>query len=190
MRRANAEQVVLVNQLNEVLGERPKSEVHSAKTPLHRGFSVFVFARDGRLLVQRRSEQKQTWPLAWSNSCCGHPNLGESDVDAARRRLKAELSLTVDQIDVLLPDYRYCCVRDGIMENELCPVLVATTEHEPVPNPKEVAEIRWVSWPVFLAETERVDTEFSEWCVEEARLLQQHERFLEFLAGCSDRPSS
>lgn len=37
------ELVVLVDEENNIIGTMPKSEVHSANTPLHRAFSVFLF---------------------------------------------------------------------------------------------------------------------------------------------------
>jgi isopentenyl-diphosphate delta-isomerase len=67
------EEVVLVDEENNILGTMPKSLVHGEKTPLHRAFSAFIFNYDKKLLLQQRSHVKKTWPLAWSNSCCGHP---------------------------------------------------------------------------------------------------------------------
>ncbi len=41
---------------------------------LHRAFSVFLFRpRDGRLLLQKRSDEKITFPGMWTNTCCSHP---------------------------------------------------------------------------------------------------------------------
>ena len=110
------EQVVLVDDDNAVIGTMPKALVHTASTPLHRGFSVFLFDEGGRLLLQQRSRSKKTWPLAWSNSCCGHPGLDEPDEDAARRRVRFELGAEAMDVRLFLP-YRYQCVKDGVMEN-------------------------------------------------------------------------
>ena len=175
------EAVVLVNEQNEVVGTMPKADVHQATIPLHRAFSSFIFrASDEQLLLQQRSAKKQTWPLVWSNSCCGHPGLGESNADAARRRLKTELGLEPTILEEVAP-YRYCFTRDGIMENEICPILVGIVDHEPVINLDEVEAVRWSEWNVFLEEIEHALTPFSEWCVEEARILQQTPRFKELI---------
>lgn len=40
---------------------------------LHRAFSCFVFDSNGKLLLQRRAEEKITFPLLWTNTCCSHP---------------------------------------------------------------------------------------------------------------------
>ena len=140
----STELVVLVDEQNIVLGTMRKADVHSARTPLHRGFSTFVFrSSDKHVMLQQRSAKKKTWPLAWSNSCCGHPGPDESNVDAARRRLKYELALIPTLIDEVAP-YRYCFTKDGTMENEICPILVAIVNHEPVINQEEVRVVCWM----------------------------------------------
>jgi isopentenyl-diphosphate delta-isomerase len=116
----------------------------------------------------------------WSNSCCGHPGPGESTIDAARRRLKYELGLDPRFLEEVAP-YRYCFTRDGIMENETCPILVGIVEHEPVINPDEVEAVRWREWNAFLEEIALDPTSFSEWCVEEARILQKTPRCRELI---------
>lgn len=145
--------------------------MHGETTPLHRGFPCFIFrARDWHLLLQQRSARKRTSPLTWSNSCCGHPDRTESAVQAARRRFKYELGLEPTLLVEAAP-YRYCFTRDGVMENEICPVVVGVVADEPIAHPDEVAATRWVRWDVFLADIERNSGQFSEWCIEEARII-------------------
>lgn len=170
------EVVVLVGEDNNVLGTMPKSEVHGKVTPLHRGFSCFLFNTEGKLLLQQRSRKKKTWPLVWSNSVCGHPALGESNVDAAKRRLQFELGMGATRIEEVAP-YRYRFVREGVMENEICPILVGFTEQEPKPNPDEVEAIRWVDWPSFIEETAKSGSGYSEWCIEETAILAKSDVF-------------
>lgn len=172
-----SELVVLVDESNSVLGTMPKSEVHRAETPLHRGFSLFLFNGTGEVLLQQRSAAKKTWPLVWSNSCCGHPALGESNADAARRRLQEELGMRAVSIQEISP-YRYKCSRDGVMENEICPILAGFSNDEPRLNPVEVEAVRWMPWRSFLKEIETHADRYSLWCVEEARILSGHPRFL------------
>jgi isopentenyl-diphosphate delta-isomerase len=177
----SAEEVVLVDEDNRVLGTMPKFSVHGKTTSLHRGFSLFLFDRVGRLLLQQRSHTKKTWPLIWSNSVCGHPALDESNVDAAKRRLAYELGMSATRIEEISP-YRYTFVRDGVMENEICPILAGFTDEEPKPNPEEVEAVRWVAWPEFLQEIETRPNFYSEWCEEEARILAAHSHFQEVFA--------
>lgn len=176
------ELVVLVDEGNNVLGTMPKSEVHQEKTPLHRAFSSFIFrTSDGKFLLQQRSGKKKTWPLMWSNSCCGHPGPGESNVDAARRRLKDELGLDPIMLEEVAP-YRYCFSREGVMENEICPIVVGFVDKEPTLNPDEVEAVRWVDWVEFIEETKRHPKRYSEWCVEETAILENDNRLKELFA--------
>jgi len=174
--------VVLVDENNNQIGTMPKSEVHGLETPLHRAFSAFVFNSKGQILLQQRSHLKKTWPLVWSNSCCGHPLPDESNLDAAKRRLIDELGLNVSQIEEVSP-YRYCFTRFGVMENEICPILVGFTDQEPLINPEEVENTVWMDWEDFLKEIKNNQNgKWSEWCIEEAQILQQNHRFQELLA--------
>ncbi len=175
MDEAFQEEVVLVDQMNNVVGTMPKFLVHGTSTPLHRGFSLFLFDRSGRLLLQQRGRMKKTWPLVWSNSVCGHPALGESNTDAAKRRLAYELGMGAERIEEIAP-YRYTFIRDGIMENEICPILIGVTEEEPRPNPSEIEAVRWVAWSEFLEEIGSRPGSYSEWCEEEARIISMHPR--------------
>jgi len=166
------ELVVLVDEANNVIGSMPKSEVHGETTPLHRAFSAFIFNSSGQILLQQRSHLKKTWPLVWSNSCCGHPLPDETNPSAALRRLDFELGLKLDQIQEVAP-YRYCFSRFGVMENEICPILVGFSNSQPNPNPDEVEAVTWMDWSDFLAETsQNQDGKWSEWCVEEAQILE------------------
>ncbi len=176
------ELVVLVDEKNNVLGTMPKAEVHQAQTPLHRAFSLFLFNKNKELLLQQRSAKKKAWPLAWSNSCCGHPGLDEENEVAIKRRLKAELGMEKVNIFGSLP-YRYCFSKDGIMENEICPVFFGTTDEDPDINHDEVETIRWVKWADFLKEIAEDSAEvFSPWSKEEARLLADHPEFVKFIS--------
>jgi isopentenyl-diphosphate delta-isomerase len=173
----NDELVVLVDENNKVLGTAAKLETHNANTPLHRGFSVFLFNRQGNLLLQQRSKTKKTFPLVWSNSCCGHPKLNESSVDAAKRHLEHELVIKNVNVLEIISDYRYKVSMNGVFENEICPILVCFTDKQPIPNKNEVESLRWVPWKKFLIETKDSANAYSLWSREEAWLLSKNEKF-------------
>lgn len=175
------EYVVLVNDQNKVLGTSEKLSTHYTNTPLHRGISVFIFNKEGNLLLQQRSHQKKTWPLVWSNTCCGHPKLEETSIETAKRRLAYELGITDAEIIVILPDYRYRFERQGIYENEFCPVMVGTTNQHPAINPDEVEAVKWIPWEQWLKEVENNPQGYSQWCVEETNLLKKNKEFHRFL---------
>jgi len=180
-RRSNDELVVLVNENDEPVGTACKRTLHGPDTPLHRAFSLFVLNRSGELLLQQRSSSKPTWPLEWSNSCCGHPGPGESTEDAARRRAVEELGLTLLLLYNVLPNYRYRAQKDGVTENEICPVLVGLASGQAVPNPSEVHAVKWVRWEDFVESLAQPDA-YTPWCREEAALLDASPEFHSILA--------
>lgn len=149
--RSDAEElVVLLDEGRRPAGTMLKSAVHSADTPLHLAFSVYVFDGRSRFLATRRAMTKRAWAGVWTNSCCGHPGPGERPADAARRRLREELGLRADRLELVLPDFAYRATGpDGIVENEVCPVFVATVTGDPTPDPSEVADWLWVAWADF-----------------------------------------
>ena len=99
--------------------------------------------------------------------------LNERTDQAAARRLAFELGLRGIELEMALPHFRYRAEKDGIVENEICPVFVGFTDQEPSLNPDEVAETKWVPWDDFLRSIGRSDCELSPWAVEEGHLLEE-----------------
>lgn len=160
----HAELVVLLSEAGEPIGVADKIAVHTTDTALHLAFSCHVANADGLVLVTRRALGKLTWPGVWTNSFCGHPAPGETMEDAIARRARDELGLTVTDIELVLPDFRYRAVdASGIVENEVCPVYRAVTTDAVVANPDEVAEFAWVAPGSLLAAAEAAPFAFSPW---------------------------
>jgi len=174
--------VVLVDELDRPIGTAPKNDVHHSQTPLHRAFSVFLFNKQGEFLMQQRAFSKKTWPGVWSNSCCGHVRPNETNEAAAFRRVRYELGLTKVGLTLALPDFRYRAERDGIVENEICPVFVGVTDEEPKHNPDEIETVKWVDWDEFIALTGDPNTDISPWAVLEVKELLKCEVFVNVLS--------
>jgi isopentenyl-diphosphate delta-isomerase len=170
------EQVVLLDNDGNAVGVADKATVHTHDTALHLAFSCHVFNPEGQVLVTRRALSKLTWPGVWTNSFCGHPAPGESVEDGVARRALIELGITVGELRLVLPDFRYRAVdASGIVENEVCPVYRAVTTDAVVANPAEVAEWRWVDPDSLVAAASAAPYAFSPWLVWQ---LEQVERTL------------
>jgi isopentenyl-diphosphate delta-isomerase len=166
------ELIVLVDDDGAAIGALPKALVHHGETPLHRAFSAYLFADDGRLLVTRRAAAKATFPGMWTNTVCGHPGPGEDDGAAITRRADFELGLRVGEVRPALPGYRYRAEFRGVVENEICPVYVGRFEGSPAPDPAEVDAWELLDWAAFRERQATEGDAWSPWCREQARLLE------------------
>lgn len=84
----------IVNADGEVIGSATRAECHSGSMLLHPVVHLHVFASDGSLLLQKRSEDKDIQPGKWDTSVGGHVDYGETIIDALRREAAEELGLT------------------------------------------------------------------------------------------------
>jgi isopentenyl-diphosphate delta-isomerase len=163
--------VVLADSDGRPCGTADRKTVHTTDTPLHFAFSCHLVDAD-RLLMTRRALSKRTWPGVWTNSFCGHPRPGESVEDAIHRYAGRELGIDVEGLRCVLPDFRYRAVdASGVVENEICPVYVASPVGVLHPDPDEVAEYAWSDISDVWGLAERSPWAVSPWFVEQVRSL-------------------
>lgn len=166
------ELVVLVDDDGNPVGSAPKATVHSAETPLHLAFSCYLRRDDGQILMTRRALSKKTWAGVWTNSFCGHPAPGEDFVEALRRRARQELNVDVEDVEVVVEDFRYMAVdTGGVMENEICPVFTAQIVGDPIPDKDEIAEWSWVKPESLVQSFAHTPFVYSPWLREQLPLL-------------------
>ena len=154
------ESVILVDEHDNMLGTMEKMAVHRLGK-LHRAFSVFIFNGAGELLLQQRAFEKYHSAGKWSNACCSHPRPGESNIDAACRRLKEEIGLECE----LTPGFSFVYRAEfgELTEYEFDHVFFGTTEQIPVPDPLEVAAWQYVSPEELKKKLEQEPEKFTEW---------------------------
>jgi isopentenyl-diphosphate delta-isomerase type 1 len=109
---------------------------------LHRAFSVFVFDRSARLLLQRRALDKYHSGGLWSNTCCSHPRPGERPIDAAHRRLEEEMGFDCPLTGGYAFTYKVD-VGNRLVEHEFDHVFVGQFDGEPRPDGAEVSGWAW-----------------------------------------------
>src|SRR5215212_4288067 len=84
----------VVNERDEVIDRKPRSEVHRLGL-LHRAVHVLVFNASGEVFLQKRSMLKDRQPGVWDSSTSGHVDSGEDYDICAERELREEIGLTV-----------------------------------------------------------------------------------------------
>jgi isopentenyl-diphosphate Delta-isomerase len=140
-------QVELVDEDGVPVGSATVDVAHRAPGRLHRAFSVFLRDAAGRVLLQQRAAVKTRFPLRWANTCCGHPLPGEEVAVAASRRLIEEIGVGgVELVEIGVYSYYADDPASGRAEYEYDHVLLGDLPagHDPVPDPDEVAALRWV----------------------------------------------
>lgn len=80
----------MVNDLDEVVGQLSRSEVHRLGLT-HRAVHVLVFNQRGDVFLQKRSQLKDRQPSLWDSSSSGHVDTGEDYDACALRELSEEL---------------------------------------------------------------------------------------------------
>ena len=136
------ENVILVDKNDAQIGTMPKMEAHE-KAVLHRAFSVFVMNGNGETMLQQRAADKYHSPLLWTNTCCSHQRVGESNIAAGQRRLQEEMGF-VTELDELISFIYKAPFDNGLTEHEFDHVMIGRYEGTPNINPVEVADWKWM----------------------------------------------
>jgi len=149
------EMCLVVDSDDNVIGTETKLVCHKDDGISHRAFSVLIFDSLGRLLVQKRSSEKITFPGVWANSCCSHPlnivteNEGSNGVEnAARRKLEQELGIPVEITETWsfrhIGRMEYSCRwDDDWIEREIDHIMVVHADTEVKHNENEISDVLW-----------------------------------------------
>lgn len=137
------EQVILVNEKDEQIGLMEKIEAHE-KALLHRAFSVFVVNDHQQIMLQQRAHSKYHSPGLWTNTCCSHQREGETNIQAGKRRLREEMGFETELQELFHFIYK-APFDNGLTEHELDHVMIGHYNGDPILNPHEVADFKWMT---------------------------------------------
>lgn len=171
------EEVVLVDDMDNIAGRMEKLEAHR-QGALHRAFSVFIFNRQGELLLQKRAAGKYHSAGLWSNTCCGHPRPGEQILSAAARRLFEEMGIDCTLYYVFKFAY-FARLSETMAEHEIDAVFFGISDALPIVNPDEAAEYGYVGMLELeqdLAENPEKYTKWLQICF--TKVLEQYKLFI------------
>ncbi len=115
-------------------GVAPRSLVHR-RGLWHRAVNVFLFRKDGRLIIQRRQWSKDVCPGKWDLSVAEHLKPGETYEQGAFRGLQEELGVggvmlepiggifrfQLDVAERMLKDHELAQSFRGVFEGEIRP---------------------------------------------------------------------
>lgn len=157
----NQEYVILVNEQDQVIGQMEKIEAHE-KAVLHRAFSVFILNDKNEIMLQQRAKSKYHSPLLWTNTCCSHQRINESNVQAGKRRLQEEMGFDTELKELFHFIYK-APFDNGLTEHELDHVMIGYFNDEPQINPNEVESWKWSSVEAIKNDMQDNPDEYTVW---------------------------
>ncbi len=155
------EMITLVDRQDREIGAEEKMKAHR-EGKLHRAFSIFVFNQHGEMLLQKRSSDKYHSRSLWTNTCCSHPRPGEATEQAASRRLQEEMGFVCRMQKAFHFIYR-ADLEDDLIEHEFDHVFIGQYGGVVAPDPKEVADYRWIKSAHLQKELKAAPQEFTVW---------------------------
>jgi len=176
----------IVDENDRVIGQAPRSECHGNPSLVHRVAHVLVFDRGGRLLLQKRSRNKDIQPGRWDTSVGGHLDPGESYLEAAYREAREELGL-----DGVALTYLYASRIRNEVESENVATYFARYDGEFRFAAEEIDEVRFWSAEEIEAAlgtgvfTPNFEEEWAMWCRWNRRYPVHSDRGVAFCAGDS-----
>ncbi|MER3464163.1 MAG: isopentenyl-diphosphate delta-isomerase [Chitinophagaceae bacterium] len=154
-------EVILVNEQDEALGVMEKMEVHQQGF-LHRAFSIFIFNKEGRMLLQQRAAGKYHGAHLWTNACCSHPYPDEEVIGAAQRRLQEELGFTTSLDEIFSFTYK-AEVENNLIEHEYDHVFTGFYDGVIIPNPSEVEAYKYEEMTTLVQDIKNEPQKFTSW---------------------------
>jgi len=97
---SETELVDIVDDDDRVVATVTRAQMRAGRLQ-HRAVSIAVMSSDRRLLVHRRSDDKDLWPSMWDMAAGGVVAAGESYDAAAHRELAEELGVEVEKFQYL-----------------------------------------------------------------------------------------
>lgn len=154
--------LLLVDEHDTIIGTEEKLKTHELWL-LHRAFSVYVFDRSGRMLIQQRAMSKYHAPWLRANTCCSHQFPDESNEDAAHRRLREEMGFDCSLTKVTEFIYQVP-VPPNLIEHEYLHVFVGLYEDQEIKlNPEEVMAYQRIAVDDLMTMIEQDDPILAPW---------------------------
>jgi|SRR5690625_93697 len=154
------------------IGVAPRSRVHRQGL-WHRAANVFLFRSDGRVLLQRRQNDKDVCPGAWDLSVAEHVQFAESFAAAAARGSREELGIGQIELEPIgsVVSAQLDVPESGIRDYEFQQSFHTVFDGAVSPCADEVAEVRLVTLEQLAAEVNQHPDAFTPWFVQRAREL-------------------
>ncbi len=140
IRAANIEWLPVLDEKANVIGKATREQVHSGGKVLHPVVHLHVFNSQGKLYVQQRQKNKKIQPGKWDTAVGGHVAFKETPQKSLYREAQEELGLKISE-----PQFLFSYIWESDIEREMIYVFAYKTSIEPIPNPKELLDGKFMS---------------------------------------------
>ncbi len=165
MRSGNVNKKVLEVTFDDTpIGLVDKLAAHQQKV-LHRAFSIFIIDDKGKMLIQKRADNKYHSSGLLTNACCSHPISNDIKSEAAVR-LNEELGITC-KLNFVDSFVYFAEFENGLAEYELDHIFLGhydSSKNIPF-NYDEVSEIHWVTIEELTYDIKKHPDKYSKWFI-------------------------
>lgn len=133
--------VILVDENDNPIGEEEKQKAH-LEGKLHRAFSILIFNNKKELLIHKRKGSKYHSGGLWTNTVCSHPKPNEKIEEAVHRRLKEEMGLNTELINI--GKFIYKTKIKDLIEHEIDYIFLGYSDEKPTPDLEEIEDYRYI----------------------------------------------
>lgn len=161
------QQIVIVDENDNFIGEEEKEKCHDGNGILHRGFLVMVFNNTGELLLTQRSERKKLWPGFWDGTIASHVVKGEDYIKASKRRLAQEIGLITNNLKYLFKFRYFVRYKNIVSENEICAVTMVDgiNTDKILPDSREISDIKFISKRALIDDFRKNKNKYTPWLI-------------------------
>ncbi|XP_047316916.1 nudix hydrolase 3 [Impatiens glandulifera] len=159
----------ILNKAGQKTGIAKPREVVHREGDYHRAVHVWIYSESTQeLLVQQRSDGKDSWPGLWDISSAGHISAGDSSLVTARRELHEELGINLpkDAFELIFTFLQECVTNNGkFINNEFEDVYLVTTL-APIPleaftlQESEVSHVKYIHFEEYKSFLEKEDANY------------------------------
>ncbi|MDB4281330.1 NUDIX domain-containing protein, partial [Flavobacteriaceae bacterium] len=113
-------------------------------------------------MLQQRALHKYHSPGLWTNTCCSHQRMGETNLEAGARRLQEEMGFETPLEELFSFIYK-APFDNGLTEHELDHVLLGHHNAVPEINTEEVASWKWMDLDQVAKEIITMPDQYTVW---------------------------
>ncbi|MBN1758340.1 MAG: NUDIX domain-containing protein [Chitinispirillaceae bacterium] len=117
----------------------------------HKTVHIWFRNSAGELLLQKRSEKKESHPGLWDISCAGHVSAGDSSISASVREIREELGITINSNELsymFTIKQQHRTTDNSYIDNEMVDVYLCSRSvcaEDLSPDPEEVSGFTFLS---------------------------------------------